>query len=159
MHENRETSEMPEAGQRDRPVGEGDSRTAHVHVFEESDSGTVPMNHSNKSGRPPAESEEGRPLIKENTHQLSTHSTQSEVSVSQGLAGVRKAAKDRKEMKFTALLHHLTVALLRDSFYALKRKATRTGATPRAFGRSRVVVDPMHVWKFHAREPGDLGDS
>jgi group II intron reverse transcriptase/maturase len=26
-------------------------------------------------------------------------------------------------MKFTALLHHLTVALLRDSFYALKRKA------------------------------------
>jgi RNA-directed DNA polymerase len=26
-------------------------------------------------------------------------------------------------MKFTALLHHLTVGLLRDSFYALKRKA------------------------------------
>src|SRR4051794_4281813 len=26
-------------------------------------------------------------------------------------------------MKFTALLHHLNVALLRDSFYALKRKA------------------------------------
>jgi hypothetical protein len=25
-------------------------------------------------------------------------------------------------MKFTALLHHMTVALLRDSFYALKRK-------------------------------------
>ena len=123
MHENRETSELPEAFLCDRPAGEGSSRTARVHAFEESDSGTVPMNHSNKSGQPPAESEEGRPLIKENTHQLSTHSTQSEVRVSQGLAGVRKAAKDRKEMKFTALLHHLTVALLRDSFYALKRKA------------------------------------
>jgi hypothetical protein len=36
-----------------------------MHVFEESDSGTVPMNPSNKSGRPPAEREEGRPLIKE----------------------------------------------------------------------------------------------
>jgi retron-type reverse transcriptase len=36
---------------------------------------------------------------------------------------VREAAKDNKEMKFTALLHHLTVDLLRDSFYALKRKA------------------------------------
>ena len=81
------------------------------------------MNHSNKSGKPPAESEEGRPLIKENTHQSSTHSTQSEARVSQGLAGVRKAARERKEMKFTALLHHMTVALLRDSFYALKRKA------------------------------------
>src|SRR5512144_531750 len=123
MHENRETSEVPEATFCDRPAGEGSSRTARVHVFEESDSGTVPLNHSNKSGRPPAESEEGRPLSKENTHQSSTLSTQSEARVSQGLAGVRKAARERKEMKFTALLHHLTVALLRDSFYALKRKA------------------------------------
>src|SRR5579862_5431387 len=105
MHENRETSEMPEANIRNRPAGEGKSRTARMHVFEESDSGTVPMNHSNKSGKPQAESEEGRPLIKENTHQLSTYSTQSEVRVSQGLAGVRKAARERKEMKFTALLH------------------------------------------------------
>ena len=123
MHENRETSEMPAVNHRDRPAGEGNSRTARMHVFEESDSGTVPMNHSNKSGKPPAESEEGRPLIKENTHQSSTHSTQSEARVSQGLAGVRKAARERKEMKFTALLHHLTVDLLRESFYALKRKA------------------------------------
>jgi len=43
--------------------------------------------------------------------------------VSQGLAGVRKAARENKEMKFTALLHHLTVDLLRESFYSLKRKA------------------------------------
>src|SRR5215813_9230702 len=123
MHENREISEVPEANSRDRPAGEGKSRTARVHVFEESDSGTVPMNHLNKSGKPQAESEEGRPLIKENTHQLSTYSTQSEARVSQGLVGVRRAARERKEMKFTALLHHLTTALLRDSFYALKRKA------------------------------------
>ena len=81
------------------------------------------MNHSNKDGKPLAESEEGRPLTKENTHQSSTHSTQSGERVSQGLAGVRKAARERKGMKFTALLHHLTVGLLRDSFYALKRKA------------------------------------
>src|SRR5579864_2297109 len=123
MHENRETSEMPEAEDRDRPAGEGNSRTARMHVFEESDSGTVPMNHSNKSGKPPAESVEGRPLIKENTHQSNTLPTQSGARVSQGLAGVRKAAREEKKTKFTALLHHMTVALLRDSFYALKRKA------------------------------------
>src|SRR5665811_1000291 len=81
------------------------------------------MNHLNKDGNPLAESEEGRPLIKENTHQSSTHSTQSEGRVSQGLAGVRKAAKERNGMQFTALLHHLTVELLREGFYALKRKA------------------------------------
>jgi hypothetical protein len=134
MHENRETSEVPEADLRDRPAGEGNSRTARMHVFEESDSGGVPMNHSNKSGQPPAESEEGRPLIKENTHQSSTHSTQGEARVSQGLAGVRKAARERKEMKFTALLHHLTVTLLRESFYALKRKAAPGGMA--SHGRS-----------------------
>jgi group II intron reverse transcriptase/maturase len=43
--------------------------------------------------------------------------------MSQGLNGVRKAAKERKQERFTALLHHITVDLLRDSFFALKRKA------------------------------------
>jgi len=43
--------------------------------------------------------------------------------VSQGLCGVRQAARARKQERFTALLHHVTVNLLRDSFYALKRKA------------------------------------
>jgi RNA-directed DNA polymerase len=81
------------------------------------------MNHLNKDGKPLAEGEEGRPLVKENTHQSRTHSTQSEARVSQGLAGVRKAAKERKGMKFTALFHHLTVGLLREGFYALKRRA------------------------------------
>jgi RNA-directed DNA polymerase len=28
-----------------------------------------------------------------------------------------------KETKFTALLHHLTIELLRESFYSMKRKA------------------------------------
>ncbi len=92
MHENRETSEMPVGNKDSRPAGEGDSRTAHVHVFEGSDSGIVPMNQSNKDGKLFAEHEEGRPLIKENTHQSGTHPTQSGARVSQGLAGVRKAS-------------------------------------------------------------------
>jgi group II intron reverse transcriptase/maturase len=43
--------------------------------------------------------------------------------MSQGLNGVRKAARERKQERFTALLHHVTVDLLRDSFFALKRQA------------------------------------
>ncbi len=81
------------------------------------------MNHSNKDGKPYAENEEGRPLVKENARQPNTYPTQSENCVSQGLAGVRKVARGNKEMKFTALLHHLSVDLLRESFYLLKRKA------------------------------------
>src|SRR5947209_7774095 len=49
--------------------------------------------------------------------------TQSGGSMSQGLARVRQAAKENKELKFTALLHHLTVDLLRESFYRMKREA------------------------------------
>src|SRR5438093_9368153 len=122
MHENRETSETPTAKPGRRSAGEGKSHTARAYVFEESHSGIVPMNHSNKDGEPSAESAEGRPLIKENACQPNTYSTQSGKGVSQGLAGVRKAARENKERKFTALLHHLTVDLLRESFYSLKRK-------------------------------------
>ena len=92
-------------------------------MAEESDCGIVPMNHSNQDEGKSAESGEGRPWIKENTHQLSTCPTQSGAGVSQGLAGVRQAARKSKELKFTALLHHVTVNLLRECFYAMKRKA------------------------------------
>jgi hypothetical protein len=72
MHENRESSEMSEENLVDRPAGEGVSRTSRTHVSEESDSGIIPMNHSNKDGQSLAESEEGRPLIKENTPLVSS---------------------------------------------------------------------------------------
>ena len=43
--------------------------------------------------------------------------------VSQALGRVRQAAKARKKERFTALLHHVNIDLLRLSFYALKRSA------------------------------------
>src|SRR6266699_294957 len=79
MHENRETSEAPAAKPGGRAAGEGKSHTARVYVCEESHSGVVPMNHSNKDKRSSAESGEGRPLIKENASQPNTHPTQSGV--------------------------------------------------------------------------------
>src|SRR6266704_435560 len=123
MHENRETSEIPTAQPGCRTASKGSGHTARMYVPEESHSGILPMNQSNKDRKPSAENEEGRPLIKENAGQPNTHPTQSGERVSQGLAGVRKAARNNKEMKFTALLHHLTIDLLRESFYSLKRKA------------------------------------
>ena len=81
------------------------------------------MNLSNNDGQPSAEREEGRPQIEENTLQPNTHLTQGKERVSQGLERVRTAAREHREMRFTALLHHMTVDLLRESFYALKRKA------------------------------------
>jgi hypothetical protein len=77
MHENRETSEIPAVEQITGRREKANGRTSRMYVCEGSDSGVVPMNHSNKDGRPSAESEEGRLLIKENIHQLHTFPTQS----------------------------------------------------------------------------------
>src|SRR5215472_17581035 len=139
MHENRETSETSAAQSGSRSAGEGIGHTARVHVCEESHRGIVPMNHSNKDARPSAESGEGRPLIKENAGQSSTCPTQSGKGVSQGLAGVRKAAREHKERKFTALLHHLNIDLLRESLYSLKRKAASCASIRRLLRPARAL--------------------
>jgi RNA-directed DNA polymerase len=52
-----------------------------------------------------------------------TDPTQSRAAVSQGLHGVREAARRDKGLKFTALLHHVHERLLLDSFYLLKKEA------------------------------------
>ena len=145
MHENRETWSASAAQSGGRPVGEGDSRTTHRQAGQESDSGVVPMKGSNKGGQPTAESLEGRPETKENVRQPHMRPTQGGPRMSQGLEGVRRAAKERKQEKFTALLHHLTINLLRESFYSIKRSA--------AAGVDQVT------WKVYAQGVEDrLGD-
>ncbi|MGH8829647.1 MAG: group II intron reverse transcriptase/maturase [Polaromonas sp.] len=90
---------------------------------EKSDLAIVAMKPANKAGQPVAEWAEPRAGTKGNTGQPHTRRTQSRGSVSQGLDRVRHAARQRKKEKFTALLHHVTVDLLRESFLALKRRA------------------------------------
>ena len=90
---------------------------------EKSDSVVMAVKPANKAGQPAAERAEPRTGTKGNTGQPHTRRTQSRDSVSQGLDRVRQAARQRKKERFTALLHHVTVELLRESFYALKRKA------------------------------------
>jgi len=81
------------------------------------------MNQPNKEERSSAEAGEKRARAKENIIQPNTSPTQSGERVSQGLNGVREAAKKRKQERFAALLHHMNVDLLRKSYYALKRQA------------------------------------
>ena len=107
MHENREISSAPLA------VGEGRSvkatgRTADVHVLEKSDCAVVPVNQPNKEAVASAEVGEGRAQMKENIDQPPMLPTQSGNCMSQGLDGVRKAARERKQERFTSLLHHST---------------------------------------------------
>jgi RNA-directed DNA polymerase len=70
-----------------------------------------------------AEVVEERPGTKENIVESNTRLTQSGERVSQGLQGVRERARRNKQERFTNLLHHVTPVLLRQGYYALKRKA------------------------------------
>ena len=121
MHENRETSGVSRSD-RDRSE-KALSRTADTYAPEESDCAVLPMNRPNKQDSSWAEAGEGRAQTKETAKGSYTSPTPSGKRVSQGLGGVRRTANERRQEKFTALLHHLSVDLLRESFYALQRKA------------------------------------
>jgi RNA-directed DNA polymerase len=128
MHENRETSMLPALERGAGRPEKAESRNAGMNGIEESDRAVVPVNQPNNEGQPEgsstAEDGEGRARTEENTSQTHTPPTRSgNKGGSQGLAGVRQAAKEKKGERFTALLHHLTPALLQESFYGLKREA------------------------------------
>jgi group II intron reverse transcriptase/maturase len=90
---------------------------------EKSDPAIVARKPTNKAGRPAAEPVERRAGAEGNTGQQSTRRAQDRESVSQALARVRSAARRRKKERFTALFHHLSAAMLRTAFFALKRDA------------------------------------
>jgi retron-type reverse transcriptase len=94
-----------------------------MHGREKSDSAIIATKPTNKAGRPAAEPVERRAGTKGNADQQSTRRAQNRESVSQALERVRQAARKRKKERFTALFHHLSVDLLRLSFFALKRDA------------------------------------
>jgi hypothetical protein len=121
MHENRETCSAP-VNQTGRSA-KAQSHTADVNALQESDRCEVPVKQPNKEEQSLAEAAEERRRPKENDAQSSTSPTQSGERVSQGLSGVRRVAQVRKQEQFTALLHHVTVSLLRESFDALKKNA------------------------------------
>src|SRR5437870_3005412 len=100
------------------------SHNLDMHAGRESGGRVVPAKCPNKGGRSTlAEGMEGRRPTKENTRQTAASQMQSWGNALAGLHRVREAAKREKRLRFTALLHHVSVALLTNSFYALKRGA------------------------------------
>ncbi len=95
-----------------------------MHESKKSDPAVVAVKPTNKAGGiSAAEPVEPRAGAEGNVNQQSTHRTQIRARVSQALERVRQAAKARKKERFTALLHHIDLDLLRLSFYELKRNA------------------------------------
>src|SRR5271155_242259 len=90
---------------------------------EKSDPAIVAVKPTNKAGQPAAELAEARAGAEGNVSQQSTGRAQYRETVSQALARIRQAARQRKKEKFTALFHHVSVEALGRAFFALKRDA------------------------------------
>ncbi len=109
-----------------------------MHGKEKSDSPIVPGKPTNKADLPVAESVaepvEGRGGAP--GHERAETGTSKagagrkrRATLSPALERVREAARRDRKLRFTSLLHHVNVDLLRQSYYALKRKAA-PGAQP-----------------------------
>jgi len=79
-----------------------------------------PTNNTERSVAEPVEREAG---AEGNAEQVDTPRTLSRAGASHGLDRVRTTARERKKERFTALLHHITVASLEAAFRELKKDA------------------------------------
>src|ERR1700678_3735365 len=90
---------------------------------EKSDPAIVAVKPANGAGKPAEERVERRAGTEGNEVQHDTHRAQIRARVTQALDRIREAARARKQERFTALLHHISVDTLWLAFYALERKA------------------------------------
>ena len=110
-------------GSRPDRAGKVDDRKPAIDADEKSDTPIVTKKPPNKVVIL-AEAVEGRCVAKGNADQTPATRTQSRsCSALMGLERVREVARRERRVRFTALLHHLTPALLVESFYALQRDA------------------------------------
>ena len=124
--ENRETPRIPATEQAAGREAKAVRRNAAMNVTGESDGRVVPTKDPNNGVLvAPAEGLEGRRPTTENIErQVLVPDSAPDMGESRRLLGVRKVARQDKGVRFTALLHHVTVAQLTASFFALKRSAS-----------------------------------
>jgi group II intron reverse transcriptase/maturase len=102
-----------------------------------SDGPVVPAKPPNKPGRPGAEVVEGRGLLEGNTAGETRPGRSAGLGVSSELDRVREVARKDRDVRFTALLHHVSVDRLREAYRAIRPNAAPgvDGVTWRDYGR------------------------
>ena len=121
-----------------------------MHEPGKSDGAVVPAKSPNKAGKPAAEAVEGRAPTKKNTDQQNAPRTlRRDKSAPSALDRVRQAARRDRKVKFTALLHHVTVERLRGAYFGLKKHASPgvDGVTWEEYG---VALEP-NLNDLHSR--------
>jgi len=101
MHENWEISCTSWSSDQDRSA-KAVNRAADANVQEKSDCAVIPVNQPNNERQLSAELGDGRAQTQENIVQSHMRMTQDGKRMSQGLRGVRQAARETKQERFTA---------------------------------------------------------
>src|SRR5260370_29628353 len=106
------------------PLREGQGRTAEMNEHEKSDGLVVPAKLPNKTGVPVAEAVEGSSPAEGNTDGRTRPGLSAGQGVTSGLDRVRLVARRDKDIRVTALLHHVDLDRLWAAFAAINPKAT-----------------------------------
>jgi group II intron reverse transcriptase/maturase len=94
-----------------------------MHGRGKSDEAVVAVKPANKAEASAAELVERRAEAEGNAGQSGTGRMQSRGTVTQGLERIRQVARERRKERFTSLLHHVSVDMLREAFGELKQNA------------------------------------
>ena len=107
-----------------------------MHDHEKSDRPVLPVKPPNKPGEPGAEVVEGRGLPEGNTAGETRPGRSAGLGVSSDLDRVRQVARKDRDVRFTALLHHVSVDRLREAYRAISPNAAPgvDGVTWRGYG-------------------------
>jgi RNA-directed DNA polymerase len=120
-----------------------------MHDRGKSDSPVVPAKLPNNATSVAAEVVEGRGLAKGNTASKTRPGHSAGIDASSALDRVRRVARQDKDARFTALLHHVTIARLRAAYGALSPRAAAgvDGVTWQTYGQQLEA----NLHDLHAR--------
>jgi len=129
-----------------------------MHEHRKSDRPVVPTKLPNNAASAVAEAVEERGLAEGNADSKTRPGHSAGVSATSALDRVRRVAKQDKDARFTALLHHVDVDRLRVAYWALKPKAApgTDGVTWEDYGQDLeanllALLDRVHRGSYRPR--------
>jgi hypothetical protein len=118
-----------------------------MSVSEKSDLLIVPVKPANNAARAVAESVEGSSWANGNARLQNRVRTQSREAQSHAQDRIRETVNRNRKDRLTALLHHITVDVLRAAFFALSKDAApgTDGVTWDAYAEGSMTSSPIFI--------------
>jgi RNA-directed DNA polymerase len=156
MRENRES--LPLSGKRPEREEKPMRRKSEMDGGKQSDSVILPTKAPNKERRCSAEGLEVRTLTKRKERKASSDWVQNQKKLPDGLERIRQRAGKEKDVRFTALMHHMNLERLKQAYQELNCKAAPgvDGVTWEEYGNNlennlESLLEKLHKGTYHAK--------